>query len=53
MELGGAKRRGEDVKVITLSGRRKGADGANRKERTSFYGGELTPLYTMKGVRTM
>ena len=48
--LGEAKRCGGDFNVIILRWERK---GASHKEGTSFMGGELTPLYTMKGLLTM
>ena len=54
MELGGAKRCGGDFEVFLfyffIGG--WGGQGANRKERISFMG-ELTPINTMKQVRTM
>ena len=46
--LGGAKRCGRGLKV-----KFEGGKGASHKEGTSFYWGELSPVYTMKGVLTM
>ena len=50
MGLGGAKRCGGGFKVIIL---RETGEWGKPKRGTRLYGGELTPLYTMKGVLTM
>ena len=49
--LGGAKRCGGAFKAIILRGTREA--GKPQRGDQFLWGGELTPVYTMKGVLTM